>query len=218
MENTRIMQTDGVIQYRLDFHPGPLPPEIRPERLFYWFAQCRRQGLIGRDPARYDGYAYGNISIRCARGFVISGTQTGGQNHLQSNDLSWVTAFDVGANSLTATGPARPSSEAMTHGQIYRARTSVNAVIHVHSPRLWRQAAALGLAVTPPEIGYGTPAMADAVAGRLAASTSTTGMLSMGGHEDGILAYAPDIDSAGRILSAALARAEALDDSARSDR
>jgi hypothetical protein len=42
--------------------------------------------------------------------------------------------------------------------------------------------------------------MAEAVAGLLTARPSLPGLVAMGGHEDGILAYGADLDSAGALL------------------
>lgn len=198
--------TEGVIQYRLAYLPGGLPPGFDPDPLLAAFARCRAAGLIGRDPARYAGYAYGNISLRANPGFVISGTQTGGLQHLTPNQLAWVTAFDTANNALRATGPARPSSEAMSHGEVYRAAPGVDAVIHVHSPALWRAAGHLGLPITDPAAGYGTPAMAREIH-RLLAAAPDQGLIAMGGHEDGMIAYAPGMERATRLLFDALARA-----------
>ena len=200
--------TEGVIQYRLDHRDGGLPRQADYEGLFDWFARCRQQGLLGRDPQRYDGYAYGNISVRATTGFVISGTQTGGQSRLGQNDLAWVTRFDSAANTLTAQGPSRPSSEAMTHGEVYAELPAVGAVIHAHSPAIWGKAAALCLPVTDTGASYGTPAMAQEVR-RLLRAAPRAGVIAMGGHEDGVIAYAATMPEAGRLLLDALARAGA---------
>ena len=202
-------ESEGVIRYELDFRPGNLPPETDISLLCHWFARCRELGLIGQDPGLYDGYAYGNISVRAGRGFVISGTQTGGKATLTAEDLAWVQDFDPARNRLRATGPARPSSEAMTHGQIYRALPAAAAVIHAHSAVIWRRAGALGLPLTAPEAGYGTPAMAAEVGRLLASATSDSGGFAMGGHEDGVAVYAADMDTAGGLMLDLLARASA---------
>jgi hypothetical protein len=202
-------ETEGVIRYRLAYRPGPLPADIDLDGLLRWFDRCRERGLIGRDPVRYDGLAYGNISVRAARGFVISGTQTGGKPALGAQDLAWVEDLDPEANWLRASGPARPSSEAMTHGQIYRQLASIGAVIHAHTPLIWRRAQALGLPITAPSAAYGTPAMAAEVRCLLGRRGATdAGVFAMGGHEDGVVAYAAEMDSAGELLLATLARAE----------
>lgn len=209
-ENARVAQSEGVIRYLLDFRPGKLPPDADTARLCHWFGRCRELGLIGRDPVLYDGYAYGNISLRVSGGFVISGTQTGGHAVLTRQDLAWVQEIDPVHNRLRATGPARPSSEAMTHGQIYQALPGANAVIHAHSAPIWRRANALGLPLTAPEAGYGTPEMAEEVRRLLVSTTSDSGVFAMGGHEDGVVSYAKDMDTAGRLMLELLARANAI--------
>ena len=200
-------ESEGVIRYRLDYRPGSLPPDVPLSRLFHWFAQCRQRALIGRDPKRYDGCAYGNISVRADPGFVISATQTGAKPALLADDLSWVREIDPAHNRLSATGPARPSSEAMTHGQVYLTLPAVGAVIHVHSQLIWRQAKRLGLASTAAEAGYGTPEMATEVERLLQTAAANHGAFAMGGHEDGIVAYAEDMDTAGGLLLDLLQRA-----------
>ena len=206
-------ETEGVIQYRLHHRPGELPAGPDYRGLFDWFRRCRERRLIGRDPARYGGYAYGNISARAARGFVISGTQTGGKPALGEQDLAWVTGFDLVGNRLDSTGPSRPSSEAMTHGAVYRELPRVGAVIHVHSPEIWGAAIRLGLPCTAAEAGYGTPAMADEVAALLARQPDG-GVLVMGGHEDGVIAYGHDMASAGTRLMAVLSDVDGTADHA----
>lgn len=199
---------DGVIQYRLDYQQGPLPDGVDVALLLTWFRTCRELGLIGREPGRYGGYAYGNISQRTDPGFVISGTQTGSLPALTAEDLCWVRACDTATNHLSASGPVKPSSEALTHGEVYSTLPDIRAVIHVHAPALWQAAAVLGLPVTDPSATYGTPAMARAVRELLIAQP-TAGVLSMGGHEDGIIAYGPDMPTAGQLLLHAAARAAA---------
>lgn len=202
-------ENDGVIQYRLNHRDGELPAGADYPGLFDWFRRCRERGLIGQDPARYQGYAFGNISVRAASGFVISGTQTGGKAALGTSDLAWVIEFDTTANHLRSTGPCRPSSEAMTHGEVYRCLPGVNAVIHVHSPTVWQAASLLGLPTTSPAAGYGTPQMAREVAALLAARPDS-GVLVMGGHEDGVIGYGGDMQTAGSRLLQTLAKAERL--------
>ncbi len=202
-------RSEGVIQYRLDYRRGALPPDVGLAALFRWFRRCRGHDLIGQAPGRYDGLAYGNVSMRAGTGFVITGTQTGGHASLAPEDLAWVLDFDAAHNRLTATGPARPSSEAMTHGQVYRALAAAGAVIHVHSPAIWQQAAALGLPTTAATAAYGTPAMVAEVERLLAPPAGVPGLIVMGGHEDGVISYGADMDAAGRLLLDTLARATA---------
>lgn len=206
--NTPEDMHEGIIQYRLDHSEGELPDDADYAGLFHWYERCRAHALLGQDPARYAGYAFGNISVRCGEGFVISGTQTGGRAALRHADLAWVRQFDSRANRLRSQGAVKPSSEAMTHGEVYATLPAVGAVIHAHSPAIWYAAERLDLPTTPPEAGYGTPAMAAAVCALLHRSPRE-GVLSMGGHEDGVIAYAGSMDAAGTLLLATLARAEA---------
>lgn len=192
---------EGVIKFELVYQQTDLPPGVDIADLQYWFDRCHALGLIDRDPTRYGGYAFGNISQRHGTGFLISGTQTGGYSRLSDQDIAWVSRFDVERNRLVATGPAQPSSESMTHGQIYDSLPDANFVIHVHSPLIWHQAEQLGLAITAPEAAYGTVQMVREVRRLLAADTAgDAGCLSMGGHEDGILFFGPDADRAGKLL------------------
>lgn len=202
-------KSEGIIQFRLDHRPGELPDAADYEGLYRWFRHCRDRELLGRVAGRYQGYAYGNISVRCGAGFVISGTQTAGREALGADDLAFVEALDPGGNWLRSRGPARPSSEAMTHGEIYRACPGCGAVIHAHSPPIWRYAARLGLPSTPAGVAYGTPGMAAAV-NELLASHPGSRVIAMGGHEDGIIALGEDLDGAGAGLLEALGRATVL--------
>ncbi|MGB5465310.1 MAG: hypothetical protein WBM84_04430, partial [Sedimenticolaceae bacterium] len=84
-----------------------------------------------------------------------------------------------------------------------------NAVIHIHSPAIWRQAQALQLPMTAPFARYGTPQMAQAVERLLMVDPGATqGVFVMGGHEDGVVSYASGIDTAGELLLALQERAE----------
>ena len=194
-------QTEGVIKFRLDYTPAPLPIGLDDGTIAHWFGVCRELDLVGRDPTRYQGYAYGNISRRLARGFLITGTQTGGLPRLQEEQLSQVLACDSAGNRIEATGPIRPSSEAMTHDQVYQLSERVGFVIHVHSAVVWRQASRLGLPVTDPAIEYGTPAMAHAVRSLYPGpELELPAAFAMGGHEDGVVVFGADADSTGQHL------------------
>ena len=85
-------QQEGVIKFDLQFTPAaPVSPDSLQE-LNTWRSIFWRHRLIGQDPARYQGYGFGNVSQRIApfdekcgkRPFVISGTQTGALEELDS--------------------------------------------------------------------------------------------------------------------------------------
>lgn len=209
-------QQEGVIKFDLRFSPAPPLPMAELAELNAWRCILFQLGLVGQDPGRYEGLGYGNVSWRrppfdappTERAFVISGTQTGGLAELGAEHYALVTACDPAANRVDATGPLRPSSEALTHGALYALDAGLRCVLHVHSPLLWHQAGALGLPRTDPGAAYGTPAMAAEVA-RLYAEPAVRagGILAMGGHEDGLVAFGADCEAAGMVLLRWLARA-----------
>ncbi|BCX82304.1 L-ribulose-5-phosphate 4-epimerase [Methylomarinovum caldicuralii] len=201
---------EGVIRYRLDFSRGRALRWPDYPRLESWRRILRRLGMIGRAPARYGGLAFGNVSQRVPGGFVISATQTGGRERLAPEDYCLVTAAEIEANRIVACGVHPPSSEALTHAAVYRAAPQVTAVFHGHSPEIWRCGEALGLGLTPPTAGYGTPALARAVMAQVRRRPQA-GVIVMAGHEDGILAYGISLSRAGTLLTTVLARALTLE-------
>lgn len=203
-------ETEGVTKYRLDFQPAPAFDWASLAELDAWRGLLFRLGLTGHDPARYGGLAYGNVSQRLAgRGFVVSGTQTGGIENLAADHYCLVTGYDIPANRLMAEGPLRPSSEALTHAAVYRAAASLNCVLHVHSPELWSRARDLGIPCTAPGIAYGTPAMATAVESLL--REPGTQVIAMGGHRDGLIAVGETCAQAALPLVRLLAEAIRLE-------
>ncbi len=197
---------EGVIKFNLQHQDAPAPAVEETAGLRAWFRILRQTGLVGQTPDRYLGYAYGNISQRSAQGFVISCTQTSGKTQLDATDFSRVTDFDPATNRLSSQGPCPPSSEALTHGAVYAVRAEAGAVFHVHSPEIWHQAQKLGLPITDPAIEYGTPELA-ATVNALLQSRQAPRIFSMGGHEDGIVAWGETAEEAGLLLVKYLARA-----------
>lgn len=207
---------EGVIKFDLRYTPGPALPAEELAELNRWRRVLYSHKLIGQDPARYGGYGYGNLSCRLlpfdapptARRFAISGTQTGDLAELAPEHYALVLACEPEQNRIVATGPIRPSSESLTHGTVYALDAGLRCVLHAHSPAIWQQAAALGLPITDPTVPYGSPEMAAEVR-RLFAETDVAerSVFAMGGHEDGIVAFAPTIQAAGDALLAVLAAA-----------
>ena len=75
------------------------------------------------------------------------------------------------------------------------ARPGSQAVIHIHDRAMFRLLMREGAASTPADAAFGTPEMSRVV-GRLAATLPPVAVLVMAGHEDGLIAYAPDPRSA----------------------
>lgn len=193
---------EGVIKYQLDYTPGQALERSSLAELIAWQRIMHRLGLLGRDPERYGGLAYGNLSQRVlGRGFVISASQTGDRPLPGPDGYCLVTEWDCAANRIRAHGPAKPSSESLTHAALYDAGPAIGCIIHGHSPEIWRLREVLGLASSPDDTPYGTPAMGDAMAQLYQAhGFSGVGAIAMGGHVDGLVSFGRDPDEAGQEM------------------
>lgn len=208
--------TEGVIKFALDFTPAPpLPAEVLRE-LDAWRTLLVRLGVLGQDPARYDGFGFGNVSRRLPpydappthRPFVITASQTGHLPTLAPRHYTLVRRCLPAENRVEAEGPLAPSSECLTHGTLYDLDAALRFVMHGHAPTLWRQAAALGLPATHPGVPYGSPEMAAEVE-RLFRETDAPArrLFVMAGHEDGFVVFGQTAAEAGAALVTALAEA-----------
>jgi len=214
---------EGVIRFEVDHETRPLEERVfgdTARALAAWREVLARLGLIGRDAARYHGLGYGNVSARVPpfgdvgrgqRRFLVTGSQTGGRAGLTLDDFCLVERYDVVRNQVRSRGHVPPSSESLTHAAIYDIAPTARVVLHGHAPELWRHARALGLPVTIAEARNGTPDMALEVQRLYRQSTlSGTGILAMGGHEDGVIAFGDTAEVAGATLVRSLARALTL--------
>jgi ribulose-5-phosphate 4-epimerase/fuculose-1-phosphate aldolase len=215
---------EGVIKFDVEHEDRRLDPRVHGEAaalLSAWREVLARLSLVGRDPMRYQGAGYGNLSARLApfgdvgrgrRRFIVTGSQTGGLAGLTLEHYCVVERYDVARNTVRSMGPIQPSSESLTHGAIYDIAPAARFVLHGHAPEIWRHARALGLPVTRREVANGTPEMALEVQ-RLYRESQlpATGILVMGGHEDGVLAFGATPDEAGQALVRQLARALAVE-------
>lgn len=204
---------EGVIKFDLDYQSGPALAPSAIAVLNSWRRILFLLQLIGQDRQRYGGLGYGNLSQRLApdaagdtAGFVISGTQTGGLPLLLAQHYTRVLACDTARNRVVARGPAKPSSECLTHATLYDLDAGIQCVMHVHSPEIWRHAHALALPLTDPEVAYGTPQMAYEVQ-RIYPRAAQRGVFVMAGHKDGVVAVGSSVAQAGHRLVDSLADA-----------
>lgn len=213
---------EGVIHFQPKHRWASLQPQvygILAQSLITWRDRLLRVGLVGRNPYRYGGVGFGNLSgrlppypgVRGARPFLVTGSQTGGRPSLTLDDLCVVSRYEPESNCVESFGPIKPSSESMTHGIIYDADPTIRFVFHGHSPHIWQQAGALGLSVTDPAADYGTPAMCQEVEKILRSPlVIRKPFIVMGGHEDGVLAFAKTADEVGQALLDLLSKAFSL--------
>ena len=185
------MASDGVILFQLHHRDAPPPDAAATEILSGLRDALHARGWIGRDPARYGGLGYGNVSRRIEDpAFLVSATQTGHRATLAAGDWVTVVAASPAANQLWSEGVGKPSSESLTHAAIYQACDAA-FVCHIHHPALWRAACAGAIALpkTPASATYGTPAMAAALS-EIASCEKGAFAAAMSGHEDGLMAAA----------------------------
>lgn len=212
-------EAEGIIKFQLRYRPGKPPPAARLHRLNAWRTILHRLGLIGCRPDRYGGLDFGNVSLRAngskidriPNAFWITGTQTSHIERLKPIHYTTVLRCIPDKNRVTACGPIKPSSEAMTHGMLYQQSRHVHCVVHVHCRTLWSQAQVLQIPVTQATAAYGTPALAEEVKVLLSGQLDPEeGIFAMGGHPDGVIAFARSIDTAVLLILRSLASALAL--------
>lgn len=196
---------EGVTQFKASHSTRALnPQECTPlAPLLKWREIFIRLEMVGgENPDRYQGLGFGNLSGRLStQGFLITGSQTGHLPSMSREDFAVVTQCYPQSNHVVSHGIRAPSSEAMTHGILYKLDPEIFWVFHVHSPEIWLKRHLLKLPCTSPEVGYGTPEMALEVASLLgASSTCSQRIIAMGGHEDGLLCFSADADRCGQAL------------------
>ncbi len=222
MDNPTPPETEGVIKFQLDYTLKPPFVIAAYSELNAWRKIMFKLDLIGQDPHRYSGYGFGNMSHKLNlnkptgdeikyQPFVITGTQTGHLENLTDDHYALVLKTSLDDNWILSEGPIKPSSEALTHAAVYAADETINWVIHVHSPEIWRQTHHLSIPFIESGIKYGTQEMAAAVKHLL--KHPTTPIFSMLGHEDGIVCFGSTADEAGLTIVKNLAQAIVLKES-----
>jgi len=193
-------EQEGVIKYQLEHTEKPIVEKISLSEVNAWRTIIFRLGLIGQDPERYDNLGFGNISQRLdsqSSQFIISSSQTGHIEHLSPEHYCLVVKADPQKNQIQSCGLYKPSSESLTHASIYAQDGNIQAVIHVHSPEIWNNTAALNLPHISADIPYGTVEMAIAVEQLFqSGDLQRTSLFTMLGHEDGVVSFGINMQEA----------------------
>jgi len=193
-------EQEGVIKYQLDHTQQPIDLPSSLAEITAWRTIVVRLELIGQVPERYDNIGFGNISQRVdphSSQFIISGTQTGHIEHLNPEHYCLIVKAEPEKNRLQSRGLCKPSSESLTHASVYAQDNSIQAIIHAHSPEIWKHTAALGLPHTGADVPYGTVEMAAAVEQLFQSGKLTqTSLFTMLGHEDGVVAFGSNMQEA----------------------
>ena len=136
----------------------------------------------------------GNMSLRVPGGFLVttSGSHLGA---LEPADLALVHGFDLASETVSYSGPQKPSSEAMLHGLILERFGQVGAVVHAHDEAVTSGKAAEHLPQTAREEPYGTVALAELAAAAVAGGGE---IIVLRNH--GYVAVGQDLDSATDVV------------------
>lgn len=202
------MKLEGVIKFQVEHETNVCCDEPDIAELTIWRNRLKAAGLVGQDITRYGGLGFGNLSKRMQDGtFLITASQTGHLDTLTADHYSRISGFDPDRNLVRSRGLNPPSSETMTHLAVYNSIPDIQSVLHVHCPDIWNLSANLGLPVTDPSIECGTTEMFYEVQRLLKFHENRQrGILAMGGHIDGLLAWAETADQAGYLLLSLLSR------------
>lgn len=206
------MKLEGVIKFHVEHETNTCCSEPDIAELTKWRNELRSAGLVGQVTARYGGLGFGNLSKRMANEtFLITASQTGHLETLTPDHYARITDFDPVNNLVWSKGLNPPSSETMTHLAVYGSVPAVQFVFHVHCPEIWNAKTDLDLPVTNPAIECGTVEMFYEVRRLLRVRRNyQRGILAMGGHIDGLLAWARTADQTGYLLLSLLSQATRL--------
>jgi len=207
--------TEGVVKYDFEYIKSAALDSLEINELNAWRKILFLLKLIGQNPERYDGFGYGNVSCRLKSNvnchykgkFIISGTQTGLICDLDNSHYALVTHCDPEQNIIKATGPIKPSSEALTHGVIYQANSDIQFVFHIHNPEIWNNALLLSIPQTRKNVLYGTPAMAKEIKRLMSDKIKNNHIISMQEHQDGIICYGKTAEETAATLMKYYSRA-----------
>jgi len=169
------------------------------EIINHWREILFNLDLIG---AFENGVGFGNISIRKGKSsqFIITGSSTGDIPELEPGHYVQVRSFNIDDNAVMCVGPLKASSESLTHAAIYTADPGTNAIIHVHSMRLWEDLIDR-VPTTDRSVEYGTPGMAREMI-RIFGEPEVfeKRIIVMGGDRGGLITFGYDLDEAGSVL------------------
>lgn len=185
---------EGYVKYTASHINSPAPETPQWDTLNETRTKCFNLGLIGVYP---NGIGYGNLSVRYSGDqFIISGTATGAKQILSQDDYCLVKSIDIARNSVESAGLIQASSESMTHGTVYRARNSVNCVIHIHSRKIFDGMLRDNYQSTSKNAAYGTVEIAFEIEKLVKDFERDEGQIVLTGHDEGVIVYGENIERA----------------------
>lgn len=191
--------SEGVIRFSLNWEEKELEQIDVSLSFQQWRKWLYSMNWIGLTE---DNIGYGNLSIRKEQGFLITGSGTGAFDTLTKNQYAFVPSWNIEKNTVDCVGKIKASSESLSHAAVYEALPQMGAVIHIHDSEYWKlMVERVPLQTTTKNAEYGTVELAKEIKSRCLQNLESTGsVLALGGHEDGILAYAKTMNEAVLIL------------------
>ncbi|MFP4363095.1 MAG: class II aldolase/adducin family protein [Spirochaetia bacterium] len=191
---------EGVVKFTVKrMHKTPPLAQELYKKLDEYRDKLWKKGLIGFDQEL--GVGYGNISRRIeGPKFIITATQTGHLKELTGGHYTIVERADFSGNSVSASGPSTPSSEALTHAAFYT-REDIHAVIHIHSMALWKKLKSEDTLSTEENIPYGSKELYTRIMEILGSEDlKLPVIIVIKGHKEGVFAAGKSLDQAYRLL------------------
>jgi L-fuculose-phosphate aldolase len=156
---------EGKIRFNTIFISDELPNNAKIEKLKEW---CKRFQMKGLTP-QIEGNYTGNLSFRAEDGFIITASGLKNKENLGNDCFVRVESYDEQSNTVYVKGKRQPSSEAVMHFRIYKAREEVNAIFHGHNDSIISNAEKLELSITAEEQEPGSIELANEVLNALGA-------------------------------------------------
>lgn len=178
--------TDGYIKFNIHLKKEKKFDKKDIKELNKYRQKLKEMNLIG---IKENNVGFGNISQKFKNGFIITASKTGGIKKLSIKDYSYVYDYDLNKNELFCKGYKNASSESLSHAAVYESNNKINSVIHIHSIDLWKKYYNK-LPTTSIDAKYGTVEMAKQIKEKI---KKESGVIIMGGHEEGIITYSPSI-------------------------
>jgi len=204
-------EQEGVVQFAYDLQASSRSASAEQlATLNAWRTMLMQMDMIGQTPERYDGFGFGNISMRDDKEFIITSSQSGGIKDLSPEEYVRITGWNFDRFWVDAEGSKPPSSESLTHAMVYECAKNVNFLFHAHCPQIWENAEALNIPTTPPQVTYGTPEMAAAFKQLLEDNVSRPIVFATPGHTDGVFSCGHTARDTGGLLVSYLANAYEL--------
>jgi len=127
-----------------------VPKSKRIEELIYWGEKFYKMGL---SKPYEGGGSTGNLSFRVKSGFIIKGSYTN-LGKMRKEDL--VKVIKCKGLNVYVIGKKEPSSETLLHHAIYKKRSEINAIFHLHDYLVMKAGKKLHIVETKRYQPYGT--------------------------------------------------------------